>query len=133
MTDIIGPEQTAAAVHLCPACGSPTIDINIIADTAKCTACIWGGSSRELLRVGFGHQLGDDARIVHLLVNDVRKLLMGAAGGAYAQFLSKWGFLSKKPTAVEFARYLQVIAEKTIQAIIEERKLQVEAAHGKSG
>lgn len=116
----------------CPDCASPLVDYAELSDDASCHACGWKGNKSSLLLSPFQHDMGSgaggfSANVAGQFINDMRRLMGQEFARPFAQFLSKWGFLSVKGGATQkelaalVARYITAVARATVRVIIEER------------
>jgi len=114
---------TESVAYVCPECGSPSVDIPTLAGgVASCGACRWAGKREQLVVFSFQQDFGSDVAIGRALAGDLR-LVIAQLGLPFAQYLSKWGFLSGDAELAkrQLSRYLSAASRAILRAIIEER------------
>ncbi len=124
------------SVRFCPQCGSASVDFSsLVGGGASCRGCGWHGQADDLLVVPIEHDFAGKEDAIISMVNDVRAFLSSELGLPWLKFLLKWGFISADSNNVtgtidrkKFARYLAVIGQSVVPALIAERVRQSEAA-----
>lgn len=120
-------------VRFCPQCGSASVDFSALAaGSAHCRGCNWKGNNDDLLMVPIQHDFAfGSASIITEMMGEVRRLLSGELGLPYLKFLLKWGFVDGEASNIagtidrkQFARYLAVIGQSILTAVITERMRQ---------
>ncbi len=126
-------------VRFCPQCGSPSVDFSqLVGSVAQCRACDWQGRSDSLLIVPLKHDFVNGEEALVRMMGDLRSLLAGEVGVPYLRFLLKWGFVKADQQNIAgtldrkmFSRYLAVIGQAIIKALLEERvKIDLEEHNG---
>ncbi len=120
------------SVKFCPQCGSASVDFSALAGGgAACKGCGWNGLVEDLLTVPIQHDFVGKEDIIRSMVNDVRTFLSGELGLPWLKFLLKWGFIVADTKNIagtvdrkKFARYLAVIGQTVVTALIAERARQ---------
>lgn len=130
-------------VRFCPQCGSASVDFSsLVGGRATCNGCHWAGAVDELLVVPIEHDFLGKESILIEMINDMRRMLSGELGLPWLKFLLKWGFVQGDLDNLvgtldrkKFARYLAVIGNAVVIALITERsrQSQAQAQEGKVG
>jgi hypothetical protein len=109
--------------YFCPECGSPSLDISVLAGgKSTCKSCEWVGTNEDLAALPIQHDFDSKDDITMSLVNDLRKIYAGDYCIPIGRFLMKWGFLSSPIDTKLFAKYLTAVAQGTFRAIVETRE-----------
>lgn len=110
--------------YFCPRCSSAAVDVPaLVGATASCRSCSWTGTTQQLLVHQFKHDLGSDQQVITAFMSDFKQLMASTIASPLAKILMKWGFFEKElPTPVELGRYIKVMAEASVKALLEERQ-----------
>ena len=119
-------QETEAAVHLCPECGSADVDTASMELMGKlgagCNSCPWVGGAEDLVVQQFKHEMGSDEKLIQTMVEDLRNVLAADFAKSFGRFLMKWGFISSGVSPKELSRYIVAIAQATMTAILNTRR-----------
>ena len=126
------------SVKFCPTCGSASVEFSsLVGGQGSCKGCGWVGNADELLVVPIEHDFAGKEGMLVSMMNDVRKFMSGELGQPWLRFLLKWGFLEADVNNLlatldrkKFARYLAVIGQSVVAALIAERARQSQPKEG---
>lgn len=126
------------SVKFCPTCGSAHVEFSsLVGGQGSCKGCGWRGHADELLTVPIEHDFAGKEDMLVSMMNDIRKFLSGELGTPWLRFLLKWGFLEADVNNIlatldrkKFARYLAVIGQSVVAALIAERARQSQPKEG---
>jgi hypothetical protein len=119
---------TVAKAQFCPRCHSPAVEFGTViveSGPAKCNACGWAGTRKELLVTPYMHNMGSDEQVLTQFVSDFRGVFTKECAVAIGRWLARWGFLAKddpKEQAKALAKYMTNISRACITAILETRQ-----------
>lgn len=132
--------MTQDSVKFCPQCGSASVEFSSLAmGQGSCKGCGWQGLADDLLTVPIQHDFVGREDVLVAMVNDVRTFLSGELGLPWLKFLLKWGFISgdlNNAAATidrkKFARYLAIIGQSAVTALIAQRVRDSHQAEGQA-
>ena len=131
--------STPELLHLCPECGSPSVDYSSLeGGDASCRACKWSGRRDDLLVMPASHSFGSGLESLVAMHNSWRGLF-GKFATDIVRFLLEWGFIASREENGKLhldeslaRRYITVAASAALVAVLGEReKIEKEKADGR--
>ena len=127
MAELTTGKQYTDVVHFCPACGSPSLEMDdsllVAVDSAcSCKACSWEGKRSDLIATPIIHEFASSEETIKAMMGDLRTLLARNFVETFGRFLVKWGFLDRPINVQQLGRYTVAVATSVIQAVLEERQ-----------
>lgn len=109
--------------YFCPACGSPSLEISVLAGgVSSCKACPWTGSKDELVAVPTGIDGLAQEDLIHRFVAQLSSTFAKSSAKEVALVLLRWGFIDQENLQEDLKSYIKAMAIASTKAVLETRQ-----------